>query len=65
MGSPSDVNPLAKPLAGTCHHRWQKVEVPYETAEVCEICKLFRYRVARGADWEYRAPIPRPVIEKE
>lgn len=49
----------AKSLAGTCHHRWQKVDAPYETAQVCEKCKLYRYRVARGADWEYRAPIPR------
>ena len=63
MPNPPDESGLAKPLAGTCHHRWQNVEVPYETAQVCEICKLFRYRVARGADWEYRAPIPRPEIE--
>lgn len=64
MSVQGDENQPVKPLAGTCHHRWQKVDVPYETAQVCEKCKLFRYRVARGADWEYRAPIPRPEIEK-
>jgi hypothetical protein len=65
MSNPPDESEHAKPLAGTCHHRWQKVDAPYETAEVCENCKLFRYRVARGADWEFRAPIPRSRFEKE
>jgi len=47
-----------KPLAGACHHQWQKQEGPYVVAQVCEICKLFRYKSGATADWEYRAPIP-------
>ena len=27
-------------------------------AQVCELCRLFRYKAALTADWEYRAPIP-------
>jgi len=49
---------LAKPLAGTCHHRWQDQESPFVVAQVCSVCKLFRYKSSRTADWEYRAPIP-------
>jgi len=47
-----------KPLAGTCHHQWQDQEGPYAVAQVCSVCKLFRYKSNRTADWEYRAPIP-------
>jgi hypothetical protein len=54
-----------KPLAGTCQHRWQKLESPFFQAQVCELCKLYRYKAAQSADWEYRAPIPRAQIERE
>ena len=27
-------------------------------AQVCELCKLYRYKSNPTADWEYRAPIP-------
>ena len=47
-----------KPLAGTCHHRWQDQESPFVVAQVCSVCKLFRYKSGATADWEYRAPIP-------
>ena len=47
-----------KPLAGTCHHRWEDQESPYAVAQVCTLCKLFRYKASVTADWEYRAPIP-------
>jgi hypothetical protein len=48
----------AKPPAGSCQHKWQNQESPYILAQVCELCKLFRYKAALTADWEYRAPIP-------
>ena len=48
----------SKPLAGTCLHEWQDQESPYAVAELCAICKLFRYKPRSTADWEYRAPIP-------
>ena len=48
----------SKPLAGTCLHDWQGQDSPYVVAEVCAICKLFRYKPSSTADWEYRAPIP-------
>jgi hypothetical protein len=48
----------AKPLAGFCQHKWQSQESPYILAQVCALCKLFRYKAALTADWEYRAPIP-------
>lgn len=54
-----------KPLAGTCQHRWQKLESPYFQAELCGTCKLYRYKAAQSADWEYRAPIPRAQVAKE
>ena len=38
-----------KPLAGTCHHHWQKVDAPFYRAQVCEYCKLYRYKAARAA----------------
>jgi hypothetical protein len=47
-----------KPLAGACHHQWQNQEAPYVVAQVCEVCKLYRYKCSPTADWEYRAPIP-------
>ena len=50
--------PLTKPLAGSCQHNWQNQKSPYLLAQVCEVCRLFRYKVGLTADWEYRAPIP-------
>lgn len=47
-----------KPLAGTCQHDWQAQATPYAVAELCVICRLFRYKTSPTADWEYRAPIP-------
>jgi hypothetical protein len=48
----------AKPAAGSCQHKWQNQESPYILAQVCALCKLFRYKASLTADWEYRAPIP-------
>jgi hypothetical protein len=45
-------------LAGACHHQWQNQESLYLVAQLCQICKLFRYKISMTADWEYRAPIP-------
>jgi len=56
-GEPS-VQPPGKPLAGTCHHEWLDQETPYAVAQLCSLCKLFRYKTSTTADWEYRAPIP-------
>jgi hypothetical protein len=53
MGTPD-----MKPLAGSCAHQWQNQESPYILAQVCALCKLFRYKAGLTADWEYRAPIP-------
>ena len=47
-----------KPLAGTCHHGWENQKSPYAVAQLCKICKLFRYKTSATADWEFRAPIP-------
>ncbi len=47
-----------KPLAGTCSHRWKDQASPYFKAQVCDFCKLYRYKVSSRADWEFRAPIP-------
>ncbi len=47
-----------KPLAGACAHEWEQAQSPYAVAEVCRLCKLFRYKAGATADWEYRAPIP-------
>lgn len=47
----------AKPLAGTCHHQWQNQKSAYAVAQLCIVCKLFRYKTGATADWEYRAPI--------
>jgi hypothetical protein len=50
--------PPRKPLAGSCPHRWVDQESPFVVAQVCEACRLFRYKSSLTADWEYRAPIP-------
>ena len=47
-----------KPLAGSCQHKWQNQQSPFILAQVCALCKLFRYKAGLTADWEYRAPIP-------
>jgi len=47
-----------KPLAGACPHKWLNRKSPYAAAQLCELCKLFRYKTGATADWEYRAPIP-------
>ncbi len=47
-----------KPLAGGCQHSWQNQESPFLIAQVCQLCRLFRYKSSLTADWEYRAPIP-------
>lgn len=66
-----DINPdleisLAdKPLAGTCQHHWQDLKSPYLVAQICLHCRLFRYKAAVVADWEYRAPIPKARIATE
>jgi hypothetical protein len=54
-----------KPLAGACHHQWQNQEGPYVVAQLCEVCKLFRYKSNATADWEYRAPIPVGIAPAE
>ncbi len=54
-----------KPLAGTCHHQWHDQKSPYLLAQVCAVCKLFRYKTSATADWEYRAPIPFAKVAKE
>jgi hypothetical protein len=52
------VQDLPKPLAGDCHHEWVNQKSPYAVAQFCKLCKLYRYKIGRTADWEYRAPIP-------
>ncbi len=54
-----------KPLAGTCHHQWVNQESPFVAAQLCRLCRLFRYKSAATADWEYRAPIPVGRIPNE
>jgi hypothetical protein len=54
-----------KPFAGTCHHQWRNQESPYVVAQVCLLCKLFRYKSNATADWEYRAPIPFGIARTE
>ena len=54
-----DSPPIEKPLAGHCKHQWVDQESPFLVAQVCELCQLYRYKVAPISDWEYRAPIPR------
>ena len=57
-----DASQVTKPQAGDCKHQWQDQESPYLIAQVCELCKLYRYKVAPISDWEYRAPIPRATF---
>ena len=57
--------PITKPLAGACQHKWQNQKSPYVVAQLCEICKLFRYKAGLTSDWEYRAPIPMGQIAPE
>jgi hypothetical protein len=47
-----------RPLAGSCCHQWVDQESDYLVAQVCALCRLFRYKASVTADWEYRAPIP-------
>ncbi len=58
MDQPWNSTTESKPLAGHCHHQWQDQQSPYVAAQVCALCKLYRYKAALTADWEYRAPIP-------
>ena len=53
-----DASHEGKPLAGDCKHQWEKQETPYFVAQLCNLCRLFRYKASLTADWEYRAPIP-------
>ncbi|HET9177952.1 MAG TPA: hypothetical protein VFQ24_06300 [Terriglobia bacterium] len=53
---------VAKPLAGTCEHQWLEQESPFLVAQLCKLCRLYRYKVAPISDWEYRAPIPRSTF---
>lgn len=46
-----------------CEHKWLDQESPFLVAQVCNLCKLYRYKVAPSSDWEYRAPIPRVAPE--
>jgi len=55
----------AKPLAGTCHHQWQDQESPFAVAQLCVVCRLFRYKGSPTADWEYRAPIPIAQLSRD
>jgi hypothetical protein len=55
----------ARPLAGTCHHQWQNQKSPYAVAQLCMLCRLFRYKTSVTADWEYRAPIPIGQLPRE
>ncbi len=47
-----------KPLAGDCTHAWQNQKGRYLVEQICERCKLYRYKSNPTADWEYRVPIP-------
>lgn len=58
MEGPGNHAEREKPLAGTCHHQWQDQGSPYAVAQLCAVCRLFRYKARATADWEYRAPIP-------
>lgn len=59
MDTKSDSYEVVKPLAGSCKHRWVDQDSAFLVAQVCEFCRLYRYKVALISDWEYRAPIPR------
>jgi len=65
MEGPGNRSERKKPLAGTCHHQWQDQESPYAVAQLCTVCKLFRYKTSATADWEYRAPIPIGKLAEE
>jgi hypothetical protein len=65
MEGPGNRVERKKPLAGTCHHQWQDQESPYAVAQLCTVCKLFRYKTSATADWEYRAPIPIGKLAEE
>jgi hypothetical protein len=54
-----DASQIVKPQAGNCEHKWLDQESKFLVAQVCELCRLYRYKVAPVSDWEYRAPIPR------
>lgn len=58
MKNDSDQPAEGKPLAGNCLHAWENLETSYVVAQVCKLCKLYRYKSSTTADWEYRAPIP-------
>ncbi len=60
MNPEAPSGPEHKPLAGSCPHVWQHQQSKYLVAQVCTLCKLYRYKTGYGADWEYRAPIPFP-----
>lgn len=63
MNIKSDSSQVIKPLAGSCQHRWLDQESAFLVAQVCEFCRLYRYKVALISDWEYRAPIPRVTFD--
>jgi hypothetical protein len=63
MNTKSDISEVVKPLAGNCQHRWIDQDSPFLVSQVCDFCKLYRYRAALVSDWEYRAPIPRVDVE--
>jgi hypothetical protein len=56
---------FVKPLAGSCDHQWLDQESPFTVAQLCKLCRLYRYKVAPISDWEYRAPIPRATSGME
>ncbi|HET7100793.1 MAG TPA: hypothetical protein VFJ52_06560 [Terriglobia bacterium] len=57
-----DTSQIAKPLAGHCAHQWLDQESPFLVAQLCKLCRLYRYKVAPISDWEYRAPIPKATF---
>lgn len=63
MNTKSDSPQAVKPLAGSCEHQWEDQESAFLVAQVCKVCRLYRYKVAPISDWEYRAPIPRAAPE--
>ncbi len=65
MGTDETQPEAEKPLAGACAHEWVAAEAPFSIAEVCALCKLFRYKAAPTADWEYRAPIKVARMKRE
>lgn len=51
-------NAQEKPLSGQCAHAWENTISRHAISQICKHCKLYRYKTALTADWEYRAPIP-------